>query len=94
MGLVGKRHLEPTVIGDAVNVAQRLESLTKTLDYQLIFSESVRARLDEDPEAVCLEEMTVAGRKMPITVYGVAGPGCVSQPSESDVDHARKETHV
>ena len=94
MGLVGKRHLEPTVIGDAVNVAQRLESLTKTLGYQLIFSESVRARLDEDTEAVCLDEMTVAGRKTPITVYGVAGPGCATQPSENGVDHAQKETQV
>jgi class 3 adenylate cyclase/CHASE2 domain-containing sensor protein len=94
MGLVGKRHLEPTVIGDAVNVAQRLESLTKTLDYQLIFSASVRARLDEDVEAVCLDQMTVAGRKTPITVYGIAGPGCSIPPPESGVDHAQKETHV
>ncbi len=74
MGLVGKRHLEPTVIGDAVNVAQRLESLTKTLKCPLIFSGSVRERLREDVEAVCLNEVTVRGRQTPLTVYGMGSP--------------------
>ena len=74
MGLVGKHHLEPTVIGDAVNVSQRLETLTKTLGYPLIFSESVKVRLHEEVGAVCLNEVTVTGRQAPIKVYGIAGP--------------------
>ncbi len=73
MGLVGKQHLEPTVIGDVVNVTQRLETMTKDLGYPLIFSESVRTRLDEDVPAVCLDEVAVKGRKEPIKVYGVVG---------------------
>jgi adenylate cyclase len=91
IGLVGTRHLEPTVIGDPVNVAQRLESLTKTLGYPLIFSESVHARLREDVEAVCLDEVTLAGRKMPITVYGMVRPEDFSQLPDQDVDHADRE---
>ena len=71
MGLVGKRHLEPTVIGDPVNVAQRLESLTKILKRPLIFSESVREHLSEDTEILYLDEVTVSGRKTPLKIYGI-----------------------
>jgi adenylate cyclase len=74
IGFVGKHHLEPTVIGDAVNVAQRLEGLTKTAGYPLIFSEAVRERLDEAVEADCLEELAVTGRQGLITAYGIRGP--------------------
>ncbi len=88
MGLVGKRHLEPTVIGDAVNVAQRLETLTKTLRCPLIFSENVRERLREDVEAVCFDEMTVRGRQTPLRVYGLAGPDALVQGPEQNVDLA------
>jgi adenylate cyclase len=75
MALVGKHHLEPTVIGDAVNVSQRLESLTKDVPYPLIFSDSVRDQLQDEVEATCLDEVTVKGRQMPIRCYGVgSGP--------------------
>jgi class 3 adenylate cyclase/CHASE2 domain-containing sensor protein len=74
MGFVGEQNLEATVIGDAVNVSQRLESLTKELGYPLILSESVQSRLKEDVGAIYLDEVTVRGRKLPIKVYGVVGP--------------------
>jgi adenylate cyclase len=88
MGLVGGRHLEPTVIGDPVNVAQRLETLTKELKCPLIFSESVRERIHHDVDAQCLQEVTVRGRQMPLRVYGVGGPreGC-----QQTADPAEKE---
>jgi len=73
MGLVGTRHLEPTVIGDPVNVASRLESLTKTLECPLIFSESVRTRLSAEIEVAELEEVTVRGREAPLRVYTLRG---------------------
>ena len=74
MGLVGKHHLEPTVVGDAVNVAQRLETLTKDAGYPLIFSESVRAQLQEDVGAVSLDEQALKGRQVPVQCYGLPGP--------------------
>jgi len=73
MGLVGTRHLEPTVIGDPVNVAQRLEGLTKTLGCPLIFSESVRERLSPEIAVAELDEVTVRGREAPLKVYTVRG---------------------
>jgi class 3 adenylate cyclase len=91
MGLVGKRHLEPTVIGDPVNVSQRLESLTKTLGCPLIFSENVRAGLPEDVEAPCLDEVTVRGREMPLRVYGIGAPDGLCQRLEHRADSAEKE---
>ncbi|MGD8241080.1 MAG: adenylate/guanylate cyclase domain-containing protein, partial [Armatimonadota bacterium] len=88
MGLVGKQHLEPTVIGDPVNVAQRLETLTKDFHYPLIFSESVRERLEEDVPAVCLDEVTVKGRTEPIRIYGVGGHEAAAHRGQGDAAHA------
>lgn len=91
MGVVGKRHLEPTVIGDPVNVAQRLESLTKTLNYPLIFSENIRERLREHLDAQCLDEVTIRGRQTPLRVHGLAGPVGPTQGLEQNVDPVGKE---
>jgi class 3 adenylate cyclase len=92
MGLVGTRHLEPTVIGDSVNVAQRLETLTKTMHCPLIFSESVRERLPEDVQVMCFGEVTVRGRKTPLKVYGLPGPDGPSEMAQHNVDLECKET--
>ena len=48
MGNIGsEEHLEYTIIGDAVNVAARLESETKNADTPILISESVYVLLDE-----------------------------------------------
>jgi adenylate cyclase len=91
MGLVGKRHLEPTVIGDPVNVAQRLESLTKTVGCPLVFSESVRERLHGDIEVVCIDEVTVRGRTTPLRVHGMAGAGAPGRESDRSIHSGEEE---
>jgi class 3 adenylate cyclase len=91
MGLVGRQHLEPTVIGDAVNVAQRLETLTKTLDCPLVFSENVRERLGENVETVCFDEVTVRGRETPLKVYGLVRAEGLKQELGKSADPVGKE---
>ncbi|MDA8130967.1 MAG: adenylate/guanylate cyclase domain-containing protein [Elusimicrobia bacterium] len=67
--------LNYTVIGDGVNLASRLQSLTKDKGYasRIIISGATRAALKNGYGARHLGEVTVKGRSEPTTVYGV-GP--------------------
>jgi class 3 adenylate cyclase len=52
-----------TVIGDAVSLAARLESLNKDFGTRILISEATRSRLTIDVETRCIGEVTVKGRK-------------------------------
>lgn len=60
-----------TIIGDAVNLASRLESLTKEIDQDLIWSESVHSMLDDSNREDCklLRGIKVKGKKQTISIY-------------------------
>jgi class 3 adenylate cyclase/CHASE2 domain-containing sensor protein len=90
-GTVGDQRVEGTVIGDAVNVAQRLETLTKDLGYPLLLSEGVVVRLKEDVGAIYLDEVTVTGRQEPIKVHGLVGPEPADAKPRDGADAASKE---
>ncbi len=66
------RVLEHTVLGDAVNVAERLERLTRTLDTNVVLSDSLVAASGIDPEEHSLRraaDVTIPGHEALITVY-------------------------
>jgi adenylate cyclase len=69
-GLVGTRQLEPTVIGDSVNIAQRLEALTKSHKCGVLYSESTH-ECAGPCGGECLGPVRLSGRTGQTTVYGL-----------------------
>jgi adenylate cyclase len=57
------RHAQFTVIGDAVNVAARLQDLTKAIGCEVLMSEEVYVRAGFDPGALPAHEIDARGRE-------------------------------
>jgi adenylate cyclase len=63
--------MEPTVIGDTVNLASRLESLTKRYGVELLVSEAVAGIAGEVFAFRTVDTVRVAGRTAPVTIFTV-----------------------
>lgn len=64
-----------TAIGDSVNTASRLESMTKEFGAQLIFSEDVAAHSKIDTTGLEVQETDVRGRDEPVKIFVVKDAG-------------------
>jgi class 3 adenylate cyclase/CHASE2 domain-containing sensor protein len=60
-----------TVIGDAVNLASRLESKNKDYGTEIIVSEFTLARMGEGFKTVYLDEVKVKGKEQAVKIYQV-----------------------
>ncbi len=73
-GVMGNFELSKfAVVGDTINVASRVEALTRQLDVDILVTETVRDQLDERYLLEEMKPMTVKGKKDPITTFFVEG---------------------
>ena len=73
VGEMGYKHATAlTAIGDAVNVASRLEATSKELACQVVISRDVADRAGVDLADFPAHQVEVRGRGQPLTVYAVA----------------------
>lgn len=74
-GNIGKvRKLDYTVLGDTVNVASRLQGLTRELKSQILFSEELLKRTQRPWSFVSLGEQRIRGKDTPLMVYTLDDP--------------------
>jgi len=65
------RKMEPTVIGDAVNTASRLEGLTKDYGRDLLVGEAVADLVKDSFRLQFVDKVTMKGKTKPLRIYSV-----------------------
>ena len=66
-------HMNYSVIGDTVNVAARLESLTRTYDVPVVIGETTARAVGDTLAVLQLDYAQVKGRDEPVTLYALLG---------------------
>ena len=88
IGDIGYRdHMVFTALGDAVNVAARLQDMTKSLSCEVVVSDEVRATAGLAADALPQQEVAIRGRNEPMIVRTVVDAKALSALA-SDVEVA------
>jgi adenylate cyclase len=73
-GIMGNETLSKfSVVGDTINVASRIEGLTRVHAVDLLITEEVKAALDDRFRLRGMPAMAVKGKTQPIVTYHVEG---------------------
>ncbi|MDE3156106.1 MAG: adenylate/guanylate cyclase domain-containing protein [Acidobacteriota bacterium] len=83
-----------TVIGDAVNLGARLESLNKEYGTHVIVSEATRARLDGRYDFRPLGDVVVKGRTQAAAIFELAGRPSATPVSRPEAVASKGEARV
>ncbi|MGJ5182098.1 adenylate/guanylate cyclase domain-containing protein [Bradyrhizobium oligotrophicum] len=85
VGEIGYRdHMVFTALGDAVNVASRLQDMTKTLDCQVIISDEVYARAGLATASLPQQQVEIRGRAEPLHVRTAVDAADLGAPASPD----------
>jgi adenylate cyclase len=87
IGDIGYRdHMVFTALGDAVNVAARLQEMTKSLGCEVMISEELRVTADLTEDSLPQQEIDIRGRAKPMVVrYATSAKMLAALVDETDV---------
>lgn len=95
IGDIGFRdHTVFTALGDAVNVAARLQDMTKTLGCTVIVSEDVCRNAGIAPARLARTEVSIRGRDQPMTVCTATDPTLLASLLDEPVTSSEAEQPI